>query len=221
MAEKILFSWSSGKDSSLALYELQKQGYKICALLTTITQNYDRVSMHGVRTVLLEQQASSIGCPLEKILISAGAPNSEYESKMREVLEKYKSLGVTSIGFGDIFLENLKKYREEKLSAIGMKGIFPLWGINTGELARRIIRLGFKAIITCVDSNLLDRKFAGREFNEQFLSELPANIDPCGENGEFHSFTYAGPIFKKSIPIKTGEVVLRDNRFYFCDLIPK
>lgn len=218
--QKILFSWSSGKDSSLALYELQKQGYEICGLLTTITQDYSRVSMHGVRTELLEQQAQSIGIPLEKILISKSAGNAEYEESMKKVLEKYLAMGVTAVGFGDLFLEDIRKYREEKLSLVGMSGIFPLWGIDTHELARRIISSGFKAIISCVDSNLLDSKFAGRNFDEQFLADLPATADPCGENGEFHSFVYSGPIFSRAIPVKTGDVILRDNRFYFCDLLP-
>ena len=222
MAEKILFSWSSGKDSSLALYELrQSKDYEICALLTTVTEDYDRVSMHGVRNSLLERQAESLGLALERVMIPKRATNESYETQMRKVLEKYKSLGVTGVGFGDIFLENLKKYREEKLSQLDMRGIFPLWKQNTSELAHRLISLGFKAVITCVDTQRISGEFAGRQFDAEFLESLPPSCDPCGENGEFHSFAYAGPIFRRPINFSIGEEVLRDNRFYFCDLIPK
>lgn len=219
--EQILFSWSGGKDSALALYEIQKTGkYQIAALLTTVTQDYDRVSMHGVRRVLLEQQAESLGLPLEQILITNHATNAEYETEMRALLEKYKKLGVNAVVFGDIFLEDLKKYREDNLAQIGMRGLFPIWKRGSRELARAFIALGFQAITTCVDSQQLDRGFVGRLFDEQFLSELPASVDPCGENGEFHSFAFDGPIFRKKIGIAKGEVVLRDNRFYYCDLLP-
>jgi len=219
--EQILFSWSGGKDSALALYEIQKTGkYQIAALLTTVTQDYDRVSMHGVRRVLLEQQAESLGLPLEQILITNHATNAEYETEMRALLEKYKKLGVNAVVFGDIFLEDLKKYREDNLAQIGMRGLFPIWKRGSRELARAFIALGFQAITTCVDSQHLDRGFVGRLFDEQFLSELPASVDPCGENGEFHSFAFDGPIFRKKIGIAKGEVVLRDNRFYYCDLLP-
>ena len=219
--EQILFSWSGGKDSALALYEIQKTGkYQIAALLTTVTQDYDRVSMHGVRRVLLEQQAESLGLPLEQILITNHATNAEYETEMRALLEKYKKLGVNAVVFGDIFLEDLKKYREDNLAQIGMRGLFPIWKRGSRGLARAFIALGFQAITTCVDSQHLDRGFVGRLFDEQFLSELPASVDPCGENGEFHSFAFDGPIFRKKIGIAKGEVVLRDNRFYYCDLLP-
>jgi uncharacterized protein (TIGR00290 family) len=219
--EQILFSWSGGKDSALALYEIQKTGkYRIAALMTTVTQDYDRVSMHGVRCVLLEQQAESLGLPLEQILITNHATNAEYETEMRALLEKYKKLGVNAVVFGDIFLEDLKKYREDNLAQIGMRGLFPIWKRESRELARAFIALGFQAITTCVDSHHLDRGFVGRLFDEQFLSELPASVDPCGENGEFHSFAFDGPIFRKKIGIAKGEVVLRDNRFYYCDLLP-
>ena len=221
MVEKLLFTWSGGKDSTMALYELQMtHGYEIAALLTTITEDYDRVSIHGIRQILLERQADSLGFPLEKVFISKNASNEEYEYKMRDILEKYLSAGVSSVAFGDIFLEEVRKYRQDNLSKIGMTAIFPIWGRNTTELAHRFIDLGFKAVITCVDSNVLDRTFVGRVFDEQFLSELPSSIDPCGENGEFHSFVYDGPIFRKRILHTIGEVILRDNRFYYCDLIP-
>ncbi len=219
--EKVLFAWSGGKDSAMALYELKKnRDYEISALLTTITEDYDRISMHGVRKILLEQQAESLGLPLEKIYITKRSSNEEYEAKMRDALTRYQGMGVSSVAFGDIFLEDLKKYREDNLLKISMKGIFPIWKRNSTELAHTFIDLGFKAVITCIDSKVLDKTFAGRTFDKQFLSELPPNVDPCGENGEFHSFVYDGPIFSKRILCEKGEVVLRDNRYYFCDLIP-
>ena len=216
-----IVSWSGGKDSALALHELAKtENYEVMSLLTTVTQEYDRTSMHGLRRVLLERQAESLGLALEKVYISKNSSNEEYESKMREVLAKYLTAGVSSVVFGDIFLEDVRKHREEKLSEIGMKAIFPIWKRDTTELARRFIDSGFKAVIICVDSNILDKMFVGRVFDEQFLSELPATVDPCGENGEFHSFVYDGPIFSERIGHTIGEIVLRENRFYYCDLIP-
>ena len=221
MKEKVLLSWSGGKDSALALHELSKSGqYEVTALLTTITRDYDRICMHGVRSILLEQQAESLGVPPEKIFISKNASNEEYESSMREILEKYRAEGVCGVVFGDVFLEDLRKYREEKLSQIGMKGLFPIWKRDTAELACAFIDLGFEAIVTCADSNLLDITLVGRPFDEQFLSMLPEAVDPCGENGEFHSFVSDGPIFQRQIPHTTGEVVLRENGFYYCDLVP-
>ena len=222
MKEKVLLSWSGGKDSALALYELKKtQKYEIVALLTTISQDYDRISMHGIRRVLLEQQAQSLGLALEKVLISKDISDKDYDSKMGEVLARYLAGGVRFVGFGDIFLEDLRKHREENLSKIGMQGIFPLWKRDTAELAHTFINLGFKAVVSCVDSNVLDKRFVGRAFDKQFLSELPSNVDPSGENGEFHSFVYDGPIFREKIPYELGEIVLKENRFYYCDLIPR
>jgi uncharacterized protein (TIGR00290 family) len=221
LKEKVILSWSGGKDSALALHELRKSGeYEVATLLTTITRDYDRICMHGVRSILLEQQAESLGLPLEKIFISKNASNDEYESRMREILEKYQAEGVCAVVFGDIFLEDLRKYREEKLAQIGMKGLFPIWKRDTAELACAFIDLGFEAIVTCADSNLLDSTLVGRPFDEQFLSMLPEAVDPCGENGEFHSFVSDGPIFQQQIPHTTGETVLRENGFYYCDLVP-
>jgi len=218
--EKVLFSWSGGKDSTLALYEICKTGkYEIAALLTTLTEDYDRISMQGVRRVLLEKQTESLGYNLEKIFIPKNSSNEEYENKMRDVLERYLSLGVSQVVFGDIFLEDVRRYRDENLNKLGMKGIYPLWKLDTTDLAHGFIDLGFKAIITCVDSNMLDRKFVGKLFDEQFLSELPPKVDPLGENGEFHSFVYEGPIFRERISYAKGEIILRDNRFYYCDLV--
>jgi len=219
--EKIIFTWSGGKDSAMALYELKENsGYDVDTLLTTVTETYDRVSMHGVRRELLEAQAVSLGIPLEKIFIPAFSSNEGYESRMRAALERHKERGVTSVAFGDIFLEGLRRYREANLAKIGMKGIFPLWKRNTSHLARDFIRAGFRAVITCVDSEVLDGRFAGREFDEAFLSELPSHIDPCGENGEFHSFVYDGPFFENRIGVTRGEMVLRDQRFWYLDLVP-
>jgi len=220
MSEIIIFSWSGGKDSALALHSLRNnKDLEIVALLTTVTANYDRISMHGVRRELLEKQAKSIGLPLKKVVISKNSSNDEYEEKIKALLLRYKDEGVTSVAFGDIFLEDLKKYREENLAKIGMKGIFPLWKQESYILARKFIDLKFKAIITCVDGKQLDGKFCGRLFDDSFLSELPKNVDCCGENGEFHSFVYGGPIFQKEILFIKGEIVLRDNQFHFCDLI--
>ena len=218
--EKVLFAWSGGKDSAMALYEAQKsEKYDVAALLTTVTQDYDRISMHGVRRALLEEQAALLGIPLETVLISKHSSNEEYEAKMKEALVRYKKEDIVSVVFGDIFLEDLKKYREDNLAKIGLKGVFPIWKRDTRELAAAFIDLGFKAIITCVDSKSLDKSFAGRVFDKQFLSDLPNGIDPCGENGEFHSFVYDGPIFSRGIIFEKGQVVLRDNRFYYCDLV--
>jgi uncharacterized protein (TIGR00290 family) len=219
--EKALFSWSGGKDSAMALYEiLAAQQYQVAALLTTVTEEYQRISMHGVRRVLLQQQAASLGLPLEEIMISKQSSNDEYESKMTEVLRRYQGQGVKSVVFGDIFLEDLKAYREKNLARLGMNGIFPIWKRETGELIRTFIQSGFKAITVCVDTQALDQGFVGRIIDEQFVSDLPKGVDVCGENGEFHSFVSEGPIFKKKIAYKPGEAVLRDKRFWYCDLNP-
>ncbi len=218
MREKVLLSWSGGKDSTLALQAIsQNQRYEIVGLLTTVTEDYHRISMHGVRESLLEQQARSIGLPISKVLISKNGSNEEYESQMKEVLLKFQQSGVNAVVFGDIFLEDIRKYREENLARVGMKGVFPLWGKD--NLPQAFIDSGFKAIITCVDAKALDKKFVGRLFDREFLAELPASVDPNGENGEFHSFVYEGPIFRKKISYRIGEVVKRDS-FYFCDLEP-
>ena len=219
--ERAVFTWSGGKDSAMALYELQMaDSYEITALLTTVTEDYDRISMHGVRSALLERQAESLRLPLDKVYITRNASNEDYEAAMSDKLLHYRSRGIHSVVFGDIFLEDLRKYREDNLAKAGMQGIFPIWKRDTAELARTFIDLGFKAVITCLDSNVFDKRFVGRVFDERFLSELPDNVDPCGENGEFHSFVSDGPIFRERIPYKKGRIVLRDERFYFCDLIP-
>ena len=214
-------AWSGGKDSTLALHEILKSNaYHVVALLTTVTRDYDRVSMHGIRQVLLEQQAESLELPLEKVFISKNCSNEEYESVMREVLMRYLKQGVEASVFGDVSLEHVRKYRERNLSRIGMKGVFPLWQKETSLLARTFMESGFRAVITCVDTEALDGSFPGRLYDEQFLADLPATVDPCGENGEFHSFVYDGPIFSKPILHTLGERILRDNRFQYCDVLP-
>ena len=221
MREKVIVAWSGGKDSTLALYEiLNAKSYEVLELLTTVTRDYDRVSIHGVRHVLLEQQAKALGFPLEKMFVSKGVSDAEYERILLKALNRCRTNGVFFVVFGDIFLEDVRKYREGILSKVGMKGIFPLWKRDTRQLARTFIDLGFKAVVTCVDSKSLGKDFVGREFDRQFLADLPFNVDPCGENGEFHSFVYDGPIFSERVPFTKGEIVLRENRFYYCDLVP-
>lgn len=218
--KKVIYSWSGGKDSAMALYELQRSGaYEVITLLTVVTKDYGRISMHGVREELLELQAASLGLNLEKVFISKDSGNKEYELCMRETLMRYKKIGVEAVAFGDIFLEDLKRYREERLKEVGLEAVFPIWKRDSRELANTFIELGFKAIITCVDSKMLNGRFSGRLFDRQFLSELPSGVDPCGENGEFHSFVYDGPIFRKPIPCIVGETVLRDQRYYYTDIL--
>jgi uncharacterized protein (TIGR00290 family) len=219
--EKNLFAWSSGKDSAMAYHVLQQlKEYTVVSLLTTITDDYDRVSMHGVRRVLVEKQAEAMECPLQIVRIPKDCDNEEYESLMTACLEKYKQHGVSGVAFGDIFLEDIRKYRETNLAKIGMQAVFPIWTKNTKDLAASFVSSRFRAVITCVDTKQLDASFCGREYGKEFLADLPAAVDPCGENGEFHSFVYEGPIFKGKIEFQKGEIVLRDNRFSFCDLIP-
>ncbi len=217
----ILLSWSGGKDSSLALFEIQKSlDYEVAALITTVTSDYDRVSMHGLRTVLLDEQGSSLNIPLKKVFISKNASNDEYESKFNEELLKFRRTGINKVVFGDLYLEDIKKYREALLEKIDMQCIFPIWKRDTKKLALEFIESGFKAITVCVDSNALGEEFAGRKFDADFLKDLPCGVDPCGENGEFHTFVYDGPIFKNPIDHELGEIVLRDERFYYCDILP-
>ena len=213
--------WSGGKDSALAFHELSKnRRYKVVSLLTTVTADYDRVSMHGVRRILLQQQARNMGLPVHEVSISRNCSNEEYESKVAEALTNFKKGGVSSVIFGDIFLEDLRRYREENLAKLGMKAIFPIWGRDTTALSRSLEPSGFRAITTCIDTRKLDKKFAGRVIDTQFLDELPDGVDPCGENGEYHSFVFDGPMFKNKILFQTGEKMLRDSFFYFCDLVP-
>jgi len=219
--KKAAVSWSGGKDSCLALYYiLNSENIQVTCLLTTFTKEFDRVSMHGIRRELVELQASSLGYEIEKVYIPYNSSNEVYEKIMEDTLKKLLSKGIDTYIFGDIFLEDVKKYREKNLEKLNLQGIWPIWGKNTLNLAKEFIELGFKAIICCIDTKYLNEKYLGKEFNEEFINELPNNVDPCGENGEFHTFVYNGPIFKKEIKFKLGEKILRDNRFYYIDLIP-
>jgi len=219
MREKAIVSWSGGKDSALALYEAAAE-HDIVALLTTVTSEYDRISMHGVRTHLLQQQAAALGYPLEQVPIPRRCVNDEYESRMREALTRFHSAGVSRVVCGDIFLEDVRRYREERLLGEGLTGVFPLWQRDSRELAHRFIRLGFRAVLCCVDTQVLDESFAGRVYEESLLADVPASVDPCGENGEFHTFVFAGPNLARPVTYTLGEYVLRDGRFGYRDLLP-
>jgi uncharacterized protein (TIGR00290 family) len=205
----------------MALYKiLRSKEFEILAILTTVSDTFQRVSMHGVREELLDQQADSIGVAIEKVRIPYPCPNEVYDQRMSDILQQYKTKGLTHVVFGDLFLEDIRRYREDKLGQIGIIPVFPLWRENTVELAKRILRVGFKAIITCVDPKKLDPKFAGRHFDEAFLNEIPENVDPCGENGEFHTFVFDGPIFRRKLEVAVGERVMRDG-FQFADVVPQ
>ncbi len=215
----LIFCWSGGKDSALALNELLQQGNKIDTLLTTVTKDYDRISIHGVRRSLLKMQAEAVGIPLEEVFLSKDSSDEEYESKMQDKLIELKERGSTSIAYGDIFLEWLKKKRVSLAKNVGMECVFPLWGKDTNQLANSFVGNGFKAVFTCVDSKVLSKEWAGREFDTWALMNLPPGVDPCGENGEFHTFVYEGPIFEYELKIKRGEIVYREDRFYYCDFM--
>jgi uncharacterized protein (TIGR00290 family) len=218
--EPIALSWSGGKDSSYALYRIIKEGrYKVAFLITTITKDFNRISMHGIRRELLNMQADSLGIPILPVEISYKAGNAEYESKMKEVLESLQSKGINRVAFGDIYLEDIRKYREEKMSQIGMSCIFPIWGCDPLKLAGEIVNAGFKATICTLDPSKLSRDFIGNEYNMELIQSLPPSVDPCGERGEFHTFAYGGPIYRKPVRFRTGETVERDS-FLFIDLIP-
>lgn len=232
-------NWSGGKDSSLCLHYALEQNIPVQALLTSVNKVHNRISMHGVRNELLEQQAASIGLPLHKIELPEQPGMDEYEELMSAKVKELKSEGFTHAVFGDIFLEDLKRYREEKLQALEMQCLFPLWKRDTKELMQEFLSLGFKAIIVCVNEKFLDKSFCGRMIDESFVNDLPSNVDVCGENGEYHSYVFDGPVFKHPISITKGEIVHRkyeapknvqDNcnpmnqpspyGFYFCDLLP-
>ncbi|MEJ7679411.1 MAG: diphthine--ammonia ligase [Segetibacter sp.] len=243
MSYKSFFNWSGGKDSALALYyALKDKSYSVEKLLTNINNQYRRISMHGVREELLEQQATSIGIPLRKLVLSDHPSMVEYEEQMMQTMRQLEKENFTHGVFGDIFLEDLKTYRETQLAKVNMSAVFPLWKRNTTELIHEFIDLGFKTIVVCVKAELLDESFAGRIIDNDFLKDLPCNVDPCGENGEFHTFVFNGPIFEQPISYKTGEKVFREYKtpendkdncftnqpfqtsymgFWFCDLLPK
>jgi uncharacterized protein (TIGR00290 family) len=217
---KLLISWSSGKDSAWMLYLLRQQGrLDGAALLTTINETADRVAMHGVRRALLEAQANAAGLPLRVIPLPHPCPNEVYEARMRAAVEGAVADGFTFAAFGDLFLADVRQYRERQLAGTGLEPVFPLWGRDTAALAREIVAAGVKATITCVDSRVLDRRFAGRRFDDALLEELPRDIDPCGERGEFHTLVTAGPMFSREIPVKPGAVVEREG-FVFADVLP-
>ena len=242
MADKSYFNWSGGKDSCLALYHiLHDKNYSVDKLVTNVNKQYRRVSMHGVREELLEKQAASIGIPLQKFVLPDQPTMEEYEQEMMILLDQLHQEKFTHSIFGDIFLEDLRVYRESQLAKVNISPIFPLWEKNTSELIHEFIDLGFKTIVVCVKAELLEKSFVGRIIDKQFLKDLPPNVDPCGENGEFHTFVFDGPIFKSAVPFKVGDKVFReykaptDNKdqcfskqqitpssmgFWFCDLVP-
>jgi len=217
---KCLVSWSSGKDSAWLVHVLrQKADIELAGVLTTVNEKYARVAMHAVREELLEAQADALGLPLWKVPIPSPCPNAVYERAMAAAVQRAVADGFTHVAFGDLFLEDIRRYREEKLAGSGLTPIFPLFGLDTAQLAREMIAGGLKARLTCVNPKVLDRNFAGRDFDESLLDELPPSVDPCGERGEFHSFAYAGPMFSAPIPILSGEIVERDG-FVFADVLP-
>jgi uncharacterized protein (TIGR00290 family) len=219
MKARAILSWSSGKDSAWALHVLrQRSDIEIVGLLTTINQTHERVAMHAVRIDLLRAQADAAGLPLWEVPIPSPCTNAEYEAAMARALERAQAEQVSRMAFGDLFLEDIRQYREEKLASTGISPVFPLWGIPTDVLAREMIAGKLRARLTCVDPKQLDPSFAGRDFDEALLRDLPPSVDPCGERGEFHSFAYQGPMFQRPIPIQSGEVVTRDG-FVFADLL--
>ena len=219
MSDRALLAWSSGKDSAFTLHVLREQGVEVTGLLTTINDAFDRVAMHAVRLELLRAQADAVGLPLLEVRIPWPCPNEAYEAAMAEALAAARERGTTAVAFGDLFLEDVRRYREERMSGTGLVPLFPLWGRPTRALAEEMIELGQQAVLTCVDPRALPRAFAGRAFDAALLRELPAEVDPCGERGEFHSFAWDGPAFRRPVPVRVGEVVDRDG-FVFADLLP-
>ena len=220
-APKAAMSWSSGKDSSMALYEVLQSGrFNVVTLLTTVNSDYERVSMHGVREELLQRQALASGLPVLKVEIPKKSTNQIYEEAMRQAIGELKRQGVEYIIFGDIFLQDVRDYRIRMMEGTGIEPVFPLWGKNTTELAIDIIKSEVKAKVSCLDPRKVDKSLGGADFDNAFLGKLPSGVDPCGENGEFHTFVYSAPFFKQPISVRTGESVLREG-FYFTDLIPQ
>lgn len=227
--KKTYFNWSTGKDSALALYHLQKDtGFKVDQLLTTVNSHHNRVTMHGLRRSLLKAQIDALGIPCDTIELPENPDMEAYAQLMREGVEKLKTLNYSRAGFGDIFLEDLRQYRENQLAELNITCVFPLWKRNTTELMEEFVDLGFKAIVVCVNARLLDESFVGRELDASFIRDLPADVDPCGENGEFHTFCYDGPIFRHPVSFEIGEKTYReypapDSKdkpfgYWFCDL---
>jgi len=216
---KAFISWSSGKDSAYALDEARSGGLAdVVGAITTLSEAYDRVAMHGVRSSLLDRQLAALGLPSERVMLPSPCSNEIYEARFAEACERLKAQGVRHIVFGDLYLEDVRAYRERQLAALGMSGIFPLWRRDTAELARAMLASGLVAHLTCVDPRRLDRSFAGRRFDGRLLDDLPRDVDPCGENGEFHTVVSAGPMFTAPIAVRVGEVVERDG-FVFADVL--
>jgi uncharacterized protein (TIGR00290 family) len=220
-SQRAWLSWSSGKDSAWTLHEVRRNGsLEIAALLTTITEPFERVSMHGVQVSLLEAQAASVGLPLVKVPIPFRCSNEQYAARMKAAMERALSEGISAMIFGDLYLEDVRRYREENLHPLGMQALFPLWGMETKQLAERMIDAGLHAIVTCLDPRKVARELAGRPYDRNFLAALPPGVDPCAERGEFHTVAIAGPMFSHSIPVAIGETVERDG-FVFTDVTPK
>jgi uncharacterized protein (TIGR00290 family) len=222
MPEPLILSWSGGKDSALALEALRASGaHHPIVLLTSVTAGYERVAIHGVRRELLRAQAEALGLPLHEFILQPQCSNADYDAAFAAALgEVRERFGARRIAFGDLFLEDVRRYREERVIALGFEPIFPLWGRDTAELARELVHRGFAARLVCVDTTRLDAGFAGRAYDARLLAELPADVDPCGERGEFHTFVTFGPGFRAPVECEVGEVVVRDERFAYCDLLP-
>ncbi|TAM83951.1 MAG: adenine nucleotide alpha hydrolase [Acidobacteria bacterium] len=219
--KKAWLSWSSGKDSAWCLETVRRQGeYDVAALLTTVNAEHKRVAMHAVRESLLQAQAESAGLPLVTVSIPNPCPNADYEKAMAAAFEKASAGGITHIIFGDLFLEDIRRYRENQLAGTGITPVFPLWGLDTRQLASQMVGAGLRAVLTCIDPGKLDRSFAGCQFDANLLADLPNNVDPCGENGEFHTFAFRGPMFLAPIEVERGAVVERDG-FIFADVLPR
>ncbi len=219
MTRPILLSWSGGKDSMLTLHKLTVSAdFAIHALVSHVDEISQKISVHGVPRRLLEQQASALNLPLCVIELPSSPSNAIYEARIATALEPYRENGVDTVAYGDLFLEDIRQYRELMLGKLGMRGLYPIWGSNTHQLAHQFIDLGFKARIVCVDSTQLSSTFVGRWYDEKFLDELPANVDHCGENGEFHTFVVDGPLFKMPMPVDIGQKYVRDDRFYHCEI---
>jgi uncharacterized protein (TIGR00290 family) len=217
----VILAWSGGKDSTLALHEVVQAGeFRVVALLTSVTRDVDRISIHGVRRSLLEAQVAALGIPLHTVELSANSSNEEYRARMTEGLAPFRARGIDTVVHGDIFLVDVRAYRDELLAGAGMRGAYPLWGRDTGELAERFVELGYQAVLTCVDTERLDAAFAGRAYDRALLRELPPEVDACGENGEFHTFVWSGGLLAREVEHRHGETVVRDGRFAYRDLLP-
>lgn len=220
MKKRVLLSWSSGKDCAWALHVLRQQAdIEVVGLFSTVNEEFERVAMHAVRNELVKLQADSVGLPVELIPIPYPCSNDAYERIMAEFIQRVKAQGIDSIAFGDLYLEDIRQYREDKLAGTGITPIFPLWGMATDALSKTMVEAGHRAIITCIDPAKMPAELAGHEYNAAFLQQLPAAVDPCGENGEFHSFAFDGPMFKQPVNLQVGETVTRDG-FIFTDILP-